>query len=106
MSASTAPDIKGMATFIAQQIHASVAPDEPWDDMTDADQQEFAVIAFAAAGAHDAWLQSKGFRILPPGVLAAPNSQREAQAMIGAGEAWFRAQAVKQVRRKLILPPR
>ena len=60
----TREDINAMGKHVAQAIHAATGATETWDDMTDEERAEFVLIAFAAMGAHDAWLAVQGYSLV------------------------------------------
>lgn len=60
----TREEVGKMAEFVARQIHAQVDEDAGWDDLTDDERNDFLQVAYAAMGAHDAWLNMNSYRIV------------------------------------------
>lgn len=61
----TPTDIRAMGEQVARAIHAAADDDgEAWDDLAAEEQAQFLLIAFAAMGAHDAWLTLQGYSLV------------------------------------------
>jgi len=105
---SRAPRPRDAASSPAPPLPASVPPHTPAPPpQTLPPARSYGL----AIGAHMAWLDARGFRLLPPGAVPRPKSEDEAMAMLKASKDWFDAKKRKGglvggvAPRKLILPP-
>jgi len=97
---------------VARAVYEANAEDgdAPWPELDDEERQSLTDWAEAYLSAHIGWLETHGFRLLPPGAVPRPQSEAEAMAMLKASKGWFDAQKRKPglvgaVAPKLILPP-
>lgn len=66
-SGTRAGQLQSMADLVARAIHRSVLGDpevEGWEELDEAERNDFRLAAHAAMGAHDAWLTMNGWVVV------------------------------------------
>lgn len=82
---------------VARGLYESQADegDTPYDDLPEADRAALVQYCQIAIGLHAQWLTERGFRIVPPGATALPQSEAEAMGMVAAAKAFLDGQKRK-----------
>lgn len=98
MTASYDPDLDS-ATTVAKALAAHTADDEAevpdWDGLDAETRESLIELGRAAIIAFTAWMDGKGFRLVPPGLALTPQSDAEAAAMMTAVRQYTDAQRRK-----------
>lgn len=82
--------LRSMADAVATAMTNTASGDaNAWNEATEAERDDMRQVAYAAMGAHDAFLATLGFRVLPPNTVQVPKSDEEAGAMLKSAQTYL-----------------